>query len=127
MKPITKEMLTIYKPLSNLDWMNYKLVDNKLTNHHIIKREDGGTLKIHNIALLMPIAHSYLHVIEYKDIKTYDAINKIFRYINNQRQEPTQEQRELIEYLLLEFEQEHKEDKNSKGKLLIRKPYLDRW
>lgn len=127
MKPITKEMLTIYKPLSNLDWMNYKLIENKLTNHHIIKREDGGTLKIHNIALLMPIAHSYLHVIEYKDIKTYDAINKIFRYINNQRQEPTQEQRELIEYLLLEFEQEHKEDKNSKGKLLIKKPYLNRW
>ena len=127
MKPITKEMLTIYKPLSNLDWMNYKIVENKLTNHHIIKREDGGTLKIHNIALLMPIAHSYLHVIEYKDIKTYDAINKIFRYINNQRTEPTLEQRELIEYLLLEFEQEHKEDKNSKGKLLIRKPYLDRW
>lgn len=127
MKPITKEMLTIYKPLSNLDWMNYKLVENKLTNHHIIKREDGGTLKIHNIALLMPIAHSYLHVIEYKDIKTYDAINKIFRYINNQRTEPTQEQRELIEYLLLEFEQEHKEDKNSKGKQLIRKPYLERW
>ena len=127
MKPITKEMLTIYKPLSNLDWMNYKLVENKLTNHHIIKREDGGTLKIHNIALLMPIAHSYLHVIEYKDIKTYDAINKIFRYINNQRQEPTQEQRELIEYLLLEFEQEHKEDKNSKGKQLIRESYLKRW
>lgn len=127
MKPITKEMLTIYKPLSNLDWMNYKLVESKLTNHHIIKREDGGTLKIHNIALLMPIAHSYLHVIEYKDIKTYDAINKIFRYINNQRQEPTQEQRELIEYLLLEFEQEHIEDKNSKGKQLIRKPYLERW
>ena len=127
MKPITKEMLTIYTPLSNLDWMNYKLVENKLTNHHIIKREDGGTLKIHNIALLMPIAHSYLHVIEYKDIKTYDAINKIFRYVNNQRQEPTQEQRELIEYLLLEFEQEHIEDKNSKGKQLIRKPYLDRW
>jgi hypothetical protein len=127
MKPITKEMLTIYKPLSNLDWMNYKLVENRLTNHHIIKREDGGALKINNIALLMPIAHSYLHVIEYKDIKTYEAINKIFRYINNQRKEPTQEQRELIEYLLLEFEQQHIEDKNSKGKQLIRKPYLDRW
>jgi hypothetical protein len=127
MKPITKEMLTIYKPLSNLDWMNYKLVENSLTNHHIIKREDGGALKINNIALLMPIAHSYLHVIEYKDIKTYEAINKIFRYINNQRKEPTQEQRELIEYLLLEFEQQHIEDKNSKGKQLIREPYLDRW
>lgn len=79
------------------------------------------------ITKLMPIAHSYLHVIEYKDIKTYEAINKIFRYINNQRKESTQEQRELIEYLLLEFEQQHIEDKNSKGKQLIRKPYLDRW
>ena len=127
MKEITKEMLLIYKPLSNLDWMNYKLVDTRLTNHHIIKREDGGSLKINNIALLMPIAHQYLHVIEYKDIKTYDAINKIFRYINNQRTEPTQEQRELIEYLLLEFEQEHIEDKNSKGKQLIRESYLKRW
>lgn len=127
MKEITKEMLTIYKPLSNLDWMNYKLVDTKLTNHHIIKKEDGGSLKIHNIALLMPIAHSYLHVIEYKDIQTYNAINKLFRYINNQRSEPTQEQREIIEYLLLEFEQEHIDDKNSKGKLLIKKPYLNRW
>lgn len=127
MKQITKEMLTIYKPISSLDWMNYKLVENRLTNHHIIKREDGGALKINNIALLMPMAHSYLHVIEYKDIKTYEAINKIFRYINKQRKEPTQEQREIIEYLLLEFEQEHIEDKNSKGKQLIRKPYLDRW
>lgn len=127
MKEITKEMLTIYRPLSNLDWMNYKLVENKLTNHHIVKKEDGGSLKIHNIALLMPVSHSYLHVIEYKDIKTYNAINKLFKYINNQRQEPTKEQREIIEYLLLEFEEEHKEDKNSKGKLLIKKPYLNRW
>ena len=127
MKEITKEMLTIYKPLSNLDWMNYKLVENKLTNHHIVKKEDGGSLKIHNIALLMPVSHSYLHVIEYKDIKTYNAINKLFKYINNQRTEPTKEQREIIEYLLLEFEEEHKEDKNSKGKLLIKKPYLNRW
>lgn len=127
MREITKEMLTIYKPLSNLDWMNYRLVENKITNHHILKREDGGALKIHNIALLMPIAHSYLHVIEYKDIKTYDAINKIFRYINNQRYEPTLEQREIIEYLLMEFEQTHELDKNSKGKPLIKRAYLNRW
>ena len=127
MKAITEEMLKIYKPLSNLDWMNYKLVNNKLTNHHIVKREDGGSSKIHNLALLTNIAHSYLHIIEYKDIKTYDTINKLFKYINNQRHEPTQEQRELIEYLLLEFEEQHLEDKNSKGKLLIRKPYLKRW
>lgn len=127
MREITKEMLTIYKPISGLDWMNYKLVSNRLTNHHIIKREDGGALKTSNIALLMPIAHSYLHVIEYKDIQTYEAINKIFRFVNNQRCEPTMEQREIIEYLLMEFEKEHDEDKNSKGKPLIKVPYLKRW
>ena len=127
MREITKEMLRIYKPLSGLDWLNYKLVETRLTNHHIIKREHGGALNTHNIALLMPIAHQYLHVIEYKDIKTYEAINKMFRYINTQKHEPTMEQREIIEYLLMEFEHDHINDMTSKGKTLIRKPYLNRW
>ena len=26
MKQITREMLKIYKPISNMDWLNYKLV-----------------------------------------------------------------------------------------------------
>ena len=68
MKEITKEMLKIYKPYSNLDWMNYRLVKKDLTFHHIKKREDGGEQIIENGALLMPIAHQYLHIIEYKDI-----------------------------------------------------------
>ena len=127
MREITKEMLRIYKPLSGLDWLNYKLVEAKITNHHIIKKEDGGSLKTHNIALLMPIAHQYLHVIEYKDIQTYEAINKIFRYINTQRHEPSMEQREMLEYLLMEFEEEHELDTNSKGKPLIKRAYLNRW
>lgn len=74
----------------------------------------------------MPSAHQYLHLIEYKDIKKYDAINKIFQYINQQQHEPTKEQREIIEYMLREFEKEHKWDKGSKGKILIQKKYLDR-
>ena len=51
-KQITKEMLHIYKPLSDMDWMNYKLVRKDLTAHHILKREDGGKLEQCNIALL---------------------------------------------------------------------------
>jgi hypothetical protein len=127
MNKITKEMLHIYKPISNLDWMNYKLVRNQLTFHHIEKRENGGKKDISNGALLMPTPHQYLHLIECKDIKTYIALNKIFKVINSQLSEPNQEQREIIEYLLQDFEYHHRNDKNSKGKTLIQKKYKERW
>jgi len=126
MDSIKKEMLKIYKPISNLDWMNYKLIKKDITYHHIVKKEHGGLKTIDNGALLMPSGHEYLHLIEFKDIETYNAINKIFRFINNQRFEPTREQREIIEYLLQKFEKEHKEDKTSKGKQLIKYKYLER-
>lgn len=74
----------------------------------------------------MPVSHQYLHLIECKDIETYNAINKIFEYINQQRYEPTSEQREILEFLLQKFEYEHRWDKNSKGKLLIKQKYKQR-
>lgn len=120
-------MLHIYKPVSNLDWMNYKLVKNQVTYHHILKREDGGKKEIENGALLMPVAHQYLHLIECKDLETYHTLNKLFKIINNQMAEPNKEQREIIEYLLQEFEVQHRNDKNSKGKSLIKHKYKDRW
>lgn len=124
---IRKEMLKIYKPISGLDWLNYKLVKDKVTYHHIIKRESNGKRTIENGALLMPVAHQYLHLIENKDIDTYIGINKIFEYINQQQYEPTQEQREILEYMLRQFEYQHRFDKGSKGKILIKHKYLDRW
>lgn len=128
MKSITREMLKIYKPVSNLDWLNYKIVSKTdLTFHHIQKKCDGGKQEISNGALLLGnSAHPYLHLIEYKDIDTYITINNIFRFINDQKHEPTTEQRQIIEYLLLQFEKEHRWDKGSKGKLLIQRKYLDR-
>ena len=119
-------MLKIYKPISNLDWMNYKLVKKDVTRHHIIKKEDGGRLEINNIALLMPIPHQYLHLIECKDIDTYIALNKIFKVINNQQHEPNKDQREIIEYLLQDFEYHNRNETNSKGKLIIQKKYKNR-
>lgn len=120
-------MLEIYKPVSGLDWMNYKLVRKDITFHHIIKRSSGGRRDIDNGALLMgSTAHPYLHIIEYKDIETYNALNKIFKFINQQKHEPTIEQREIIEYLLQEFEYKHRWDKSSKGNLLIKQKYLER-
>lgn len=127
MKKDVIQMLEIYKPISGLDWMNYKIVRKDMTFHHITKRSNGGKRDIDNGALLMGnSAHPYLHLIEYKDIETYNAINKIFKFINQQRYEPTTEQREIIEYLLQEFEKVHRWDKGSKGKLLIKHKYLER-
>ena len=119
-------MIKIYKPLGR-DWLNYKVTQsNPLTFHHIEKRCDGGKETIDNGALLTEIGHQYLHIIEFKEIETYLLLNKMFKIINNQEAAPTLEQRELIEYLLTEFETQHKEDKNSKGKPLIRYQYLKR-
>ena len=127
MKQITKEMLKIYKPYSNLDWLNYKLVRSQLTFHHIQKKCDGGKEIITNGALLMPTSHQYLHIIEYVDNDRYKTINKIFEFINKQQREPTQDQRDILEYLLSEFEEQHKRDKTSKGKILIKREYMQRW
>lgn len=126
MNSIKKEMLKIYKPISGLDWLNYRLVKKDLTYHHILKKSDGGKETIDNGALLMPISHQYLHLIECKDIETYNAINKLFSYINMQKHEPTIQQRVYIDYLLSEFERVHKWDKGSKGKLIIKRKYLER-
>lgn len=126
MDKVTAEMLRIYKPISNLDWLNYKLIRREVTFHHCEKRCQGGKRTIENGALLMPVAHQYLHIIEYKDLNTYVALNKMFKFVNQQGYEPTPEQRQIIEYLLKSFEEEHRWDKGSKGKLLIKHKYLER-
>lgn len=126
MKKITREMIKIYKPL-DYDWLNYKVTaSNPLTFHHIIKKTDGGKEEISNGALITEIGHQYLHLIECKEFATYLLLNKIFKIINEQKTAPTKEQRELVEYLLKEFEAIHKNDKNSKGNKLIQYKYLKR-
>lgn len=127
MRSIAKEMLKIYKPFSDLDWMNYKLIKRDITYHHILKKSDGGKMEINNGALLMPDSHAYLHLIESIDINMYILLNKIFKDINNQGYEPELYQRYIIENILLEFESNHKWDKGYKGKLLIKRKYLERW
>lgn len=120
-------MLRIYKPVSGLDWMNYRLVRKEVTYHHIVKREDGGKRTLENGALIMPIPHQYLHIIEYRNFKTYKHLNDMFKIINDQRYEPTERQRELIEEILSEFEDKHIKDRTTKGKILIKHEYLNRW
>lgn len=93
MRRITRNMLEIYKPLSGLDWMNYKIVRKEdLTFHHIVKKENGGKNRINNGALLMPVGHTYLHLIESVDFTTYETLNNVFAAINKQGYEPTFEE-----------------------------------
>lgn len=127
MKRVVQDMLKIYKPYSNLDWMNYKLIKKDVTFHHIYKKCDGGRLEISNGGLLMPNSHVYLHLIEFLDLNTYLALNEIFKDINSQGYEPEYEQRLIIESLLSDFESVHRWDKGNKGKLLIKRKYLERW
>ena len=128
MKNITGKMLNIYVPYSGLDWMNYRLVKEDLSFHHIKKRVDGGKKIIENGAILQSKnSHPYLHLIEYIDIQTYIALNEVFKIINMQGSEPTIMQRDVIESILQLFEKEHKWDKNRNGEILIKRKYLDRW
>lgn len=124
MKPITKEMIKIYN-LDKLCFMGYTL-DKNATFHHIVKKEHGGKEDITNGAVLNPYAHEYLHIIEYKDYDIFIAINKMLEIINNQKNRPTKEQYQIISKLLSMFEKEHKGEKSSKGKTLIKHKYLDR-
>lgn len=118
-------MIKLYN-LDKLCFMGYTL-DKHATYHHIVKREDGGKETIENGAVLNPYAHEYLTILQYKDLATYEAINKILKIINNQRSAPTIEQYKIISQLLSMFEEEHKNDRTSKGKLLIKDKYLDRY
>lgn len=117
-------MIKIYN-LDKFCFMGYTL-DRNATFHHIVKKERGGKEEISNGAVLNPYAHEYLHIIEYKDYDTFIAINKILEIINNQKDRPTTEQLEIISKILSMFEEEHKEEKTSKGKRLIKHQYLDR-
>lgn len=127
MKNISKRMLKIYEPISNLDWMNYHLVKEEITLHHIKKKCDGGKKEMSNLALLMPTGHQYLHLIECIDIDVYLELNALFKVINMQQKEPTLMQRGVIEDILMSFEEQHRWEKDRDGNLLIKRKYLKRW
>ena len=125
MKRITKELIKIYKPL-DICWLGYKLTPSNATYHHILKKEYGGKEIISNGALLAENAHKYLHIIEYKEIEIYHALNEMLKIINKQGHAPTQEQYRIINCLFLMFEEKHIKDKTSKNKILIKHQYLER-
>lgn len=127
MRDIVKEMVDIWQ-MVDVDWLGYKLEPyDKFSYHHIIKREHGGLETISNGAILCyNTSHQYLHIIEYKDFDMYMYLTSILLTINNQRTMPSREQLITISNLLKQFENDHIDDVNAKGKPIIRERYLKR-
>lgn len=120
MNDIKVRMINIYKTY-DFDWMNYVIVNEELTYHHIVKEECGGKLSLDNGALLTSRAHEYLHLIERTDIVIYDRINQILKDINTQKHAPNYRQRKKIDLLLLEFETKNADKIIRKNKKLGKK------
>ena len=78
---LLEELIKIYQP-QGFDWLNYQITKNNiLTLHHIIKKSDGGLLKLDNSALLTKKSHRGLHICESRDFILYLEINDFFREI----------------------------------------------
>lgn len=127
MSQIVSEMTKMYR-LRGHDFMGYTYrTINDLSYHHIIKREDNGPKTFSNGAVLnSDTSHPYLHLIEERDIEMYMYINNVLRMINDQQSSPTIGQLKAIREVLLQFEREHMDDTNSKGKRLIKPKYIER-
>ena len=127
MRHLVMEMKHIWK-VNEVDWMGYSLKKgDSLSFHHIVKKENHGKFEIDNGALLNNnTSHPYLHLIETKDLDLYIYLNNLLKNINSQREYPTRQQLLAIDSILKQFEREHCSDKNSKGKLLIKKEFYDR-
>ena len=106
------------------DFMGYKINKvNELTYHHlIIPKRKHGPETVANGCALLPVSHQYLHLIEYYDEKKFAQITseiidqKIKGHIDK-------ENLLAIREILLQFEEENKNKKNSKGKRLIQQKY----
>lgn len=122
MKNITRLMIDIYH-LDDYCFMGYTL-NKHATFHHLVKKENGGKEIIQNGAVLNPIAHEYLHIIECKDYDIFNYINVILLKENQQGFVSIQDIR-TIDQLLKIFEKEYAKATTSKGKRLIKKEYIE--
>lgn len=127
MKEVLRLMINQYN-IHKIDWMGYKVnKDNPYTYHHCyVKKGHGGKETIENGAVLTKIAHEYLNIIESRDIELYNLINNVLKQINEQGFMPLERQLLAIDAMLKMFEMEHRYDRTSKNKILIKDCYLRR-
>ena len=125
MKEVTKLMINEFKIKElGFDFMGYHL--NKgdiLTYHHmIIPKRNGGKITRSNGAIIQRVPHDYLNLIERVSESTFNYITSEMIDMNVKGYLDMENIKNINE-LLLEFEYQHREDTNKKGKLLIKKEY----
>ena len=130
MKEVTKQMIKIYK-IKNFDFMGYdiKRKDSLSFHHLIIPHRDskrcgiGEGYYIWNGAILVQEAsHEYLHIIEMKDYEIFCRLTSEMIDQNIKGKLDIENLRQIKD-LLLYFEREHQDERNHKGKLLIKPDY----
>ena len=94
-----KFMCRIYGT-SDVDWMGAKIVNNNLTRHHIVKKEDGGENGISNYALLTPESHHLLNYLEDNYVSDFNEINELLLSLNRSVKPPTKEYYEEMNAIL---------------------------
>lgn len=135
MREVTKLMINEFK-LKKLgyDFMGYKIdKKNSLSFHHlIISHKDSqmmgigeGYLKWNGAILVQDTSHDYLHLIERIDNDVFYLITNEMIDMNSKGYLDSSNIRK-IHALLDYFERKHINDKNSKGKRLIKDIYMQR-
>ena len=91
MKSKLKQKIKIYQP-NGIDWMNFVLSrDNPYTLHHIVEKRNGGGKSLKNLAILTKMAHKLLNIFDRWCPDAYDALQEVFRKINEIEAPPTEE------------------------------------
>lgn len=93
-------MIEIYAT-TEFDWLGDIITDiNKLTRHHIVKKEEGGENGISNYALLTPKSHRLMNMLEEQEPETYEKLNNLFLELNRSIQPPKEEYYQKIRHIL---------------------------
>lgn len=125
MKEVTRLMVNEFKIKElGMDFLGFRLnKTNDLTFHHlIIPNRNGGPIARWNGAIIQRIPHDYLHLIERVDYEKFCYLTSEMIDMNHKGfLDPYNIAN--IYAILDEFEAQFGNEKNSKGKLLIKREY----
>ena len=132
MKRITSDMIKFYN-VNKFDFLGYNVSRKEsLSFHHLIVphrycKQLGlgeGYYKWNGSILVQDTSHDYLHIIENIDHDVFDALTSEMIDMNIKGKLDIENLR-YIKDILLSFEREHDHDKNNKGRLLIKRKYIE--
>lgn len=86
-----RDLIRIFQP-DDYDWINFALSKkNPYTYHHIIEKNNGGSLSVENGAILTKKGHRFLHLLQLYCPDAYNDLQDVFRRINDSKEPVTQD------------------------------------